>query len=513
MNNLLSRIKNIPRVEAIVFCSVFSILLTGRMALIGTGCLDDTDELTYVSMSEEYDNLIAFKLERWGKIIYSEDSNPPEVAFRTIQTTFVRAFCRFSGLPPLHPKALYVINMFNVLVSLGILLVFYAILRRLNFSNLSSLLGVFLLGTLVNSNIYVRHILPYDSALLLQLLTVFILISNPVKKRKILIAGACCAIGTANYVGYFMFLFIHIALLLLGNGSPVKKAQRTALFFLPMAVMTLMFEVCSRSIDMSYIKYLLWFSSTVYHGSYSEGLNYVFIYFHLVEKLWGITLLLLFFAGVIYSVRISGWNKSRQFLFLGILSYLIYGCYAYFFHGMVFYGRLLHMYYPFIILGVVVFVDKQKMVSNKILVPALFIAAFINYAMIIKDLNEIAYPRNSIYEQNISEAKGVTISYENELLCGLDYKEREMLRIISNTPSDLKPGVYLLLNFCFFEHYPDSFMQTYHRYEPQKNDSVLFEKKHFMSHPAYTFEYCTKEGRKFFLEKDLKLKIIKFNGN
>lgn len=41
--------------------------------------------------------------------------------------------------------------------------------------------------------------------------------------------------------------------------------------------------------------------------------------------------------------------------------------------------------------------------------------------------------------------------------------------------------------------------------------NLIFSKKHFMSYPAYTFEYCTQKGRKFFIDKSLKVSILEID--
>lgn len=490
---------------------IFAILLIGRLLIAGTGCLDDTDEFTYFNIIKDYKLLIRLDIERWGKTVFGDDGNPPEIALRLLQTFFVLAYSRLTGAPQLHPESLYIMYLFNIITSLLILFVFYRILLLLEFKHLTSLLGVTLLGTLVNTNIYIRHILPYDSGLLFQLTALAILLSKDITNKKILLAGVFSAIGLTNYVGYFMFVFINHGFLVLNHSKSFKYAIiKSIVFFIPLVLVVLIFEACAQSIGKSYIEYIIWFSTTIYHGSYSEGLSYIFIYFNLVEKWWGVVLLILFFTGALLAIRSQINEKVKYLLCLSITAYLIYGSYIYFFEKMVFYGRVLHMYYPFIILGVLCFFEQQKLINSKIIAILLIVLSFINYIFIINDLNNIGYPRSYIYSKKLTEEEGkVRISYQNELNCGIDYKERKLMRMENISSSGLDNGEYLLLNFCFFYHYPDDFIETYNKYTIGKNDIVVYEKNHFMSHPAYTFEYCTKQGRDFYLDKQLKLKVIK----
>ncbi len=89
-------------------------------------------------------------------------------------------------------------------------------------------------------------------------------------------------------------------------------------------------------------------------------------------------------------------------------------------------------------------------------------AALIHYGLVIDDLNQIGYPRGTIYSQGVFEDKRQgalfltgkncsAVSVTKTAKCG---KCRLSSRKLSH-------GDYDLVNFAFLMHHPDSFMTTY----------------------------------------------------
>jgi hypothetical protein len=414
----------------------------------------------------------------------------------------------------LHPDILYFIGLYNILVSLLTLYVFYRILLKLNFSNELALTGILLLGTLFHSNMYTRHILPYDHALLFQLLAMNLLLRDDLRPRTILFAGLLSAIGLTNYLGCFMFIFINGGLLLLTNYKNPKVALKNCLIFISSFIaLVLFYEVLTRIDGKSYFAFLINYSHTVgTEGSSDEGLVYIFLYFYLVEKWWGIFLLLLFFSGSYLLYKKNDTVKAKQLILLAVLTYLTFGGYAYLSHNMVFNGRVLHIYYPFIIVGVLGWVQQQRLLRvnvNRIALVFIFFAC-INYFFVIKDFNRIGYPRNAIYKYHLFEDKANTkFTYYEDIPGSIKYSDRAGFCIDSIGKSTLLPGHYVLENICFLPTYSDSLLESYKPFHNAETDTVIFEQLHFESHPAYMMEYCTRAGRLFFTNKQLKIRVIK----
>jgi hypothetical protein len=176
---------------------------------------------------------------------------------------------------------------------------------------------------------------------------------------------------------------------------------------------------------------------------------------------------------------------------------------------MVFHGRVLHIYFPFIIIGVLVVLQNIPQKLQPYFTAALVLGAIVNYAFVIQDFNNIGYPRNAIYKYHLFENSNTHITYFEEMLSPIHYTDRNAFHIDSTGPALLPPGNYAAGNLCFNIHYPDSGIKMYPPYRLQAGDSLVFEQLHFQSHPGYAFEYCARGGRNLFIDRQLKIKVIK----
>lgn len=495
---------------------VLAILAAGRFFLLGKGCLDDTDELPFLELLRQSDLLWRGDVDAWNKQVIGLWSTYPETAIRLFQSIFLNFYADWRHLDPISNDALIVMGVFNWIISLLIAWLFYLILLRIGFNHWISALGVLLYGTLLNSNLYIRHILPYDASLLFHLIAVFILLKDKLVNRDVLFSGLFCALGYYTYHGNFTFLFISwFILMFLSQGHWKVKLSNTFLLALPSLLMLLFLEYLSRQSGKGFFEHTILFSGTIYHGSTDEVLSYVFKYFYLVEKGWGLFVLLLFFVGSTWAIyrRELFSLKLKLFLFTGVATYLLFGIYNQITDYMVFYGRVFHMYYPFIVVGALSIIVQFR----KMLVPLAVVGAIVNFGLVIKGLNQIGYPRSMVFEYHLFDNTDKT-QFFNESKAGIVYNHK--LRYFHEYDWDVpeyrlpKPKAYyvpkdslILLNFAFFFHYPDDFIESYRKFHPPANAHLLVERPHFMSHPAYTFEYCTRTGRQFFLDKQLKIGI------
>jgi hypothetical protein len=500
----------VTRKQTAFFISVFAILLLGRICIAGTGYLEDQDEFLYMWI---HLNFAGFThLSTWVDCLYHIQGQPPEIAIRLFEYITVLPVASYMGKQMLHPDILYFIGLYNIFASLLILYVFFRILLKLNFSVLLALTGVLLLGTLFNYNMYTRHILPYDHALLFQLLALNVLLRDRLKAGHILLAGLLSAIGLTNYIGGFMFVFINGSFLLFANYKEPRVALRNGfLFVLPFIALTLFYEALARIDGRSYFNFLANYYHTVgTEGSPDEGLVYIFLYFYFVEKWWGLLLLLLFFAGSYLILKRSGLPKARYVIIAATLAYVIFGTYAIFGDRMVFNGRVLHIYYPFVIIGALGWIQLQPWWQANRISAVLMILACINYGFVIIDFNSIGYPRNAIYKYHLFEDKGKTsFTYNEEVPTIVQYSDRRAFCIDSIGPHTLPGGRYTLTNICFIPTIYDSLLRCYKPWHQPAGDSIVFEQLHFESHPAYVMEYCTREGRQFFLDKKFKIRVVK----
>lgn len=490
---------------------VFLVLLIGRLLIAGNGYLDDPDEYVYHLMLFHLEELYNFEAYYWCKATFNIHFFPMEVLIRLVETKFTILYANFMNLPLDHIEVLIVPGVFNILFSLANIYIIYKILIAIGFSKNISLLGILVYGTLFTTNVYTRHILPYENSYFFHLLALYVILKNKFTFPRLLLAGFFFACGHATYFGFFMMFAVNMGYIMFSNITINWKRTILYLFYfsIPVAVYIIGFDIISRTYyNDSYIAYTLRFSETIYQGSYSEGLIFAFIHLYLIENIWGIFLLLSFFGGFYFIAFKSECSTTlKRIVTIFLLAYILFGLNAVLFEGMVFYARVFRMYYlPIVIGGLVLF--EQLSLKYKLRISYLIVfVSILNYGYIIFDLNQLAYPRSEIQKNGFisDEFNGVFVENKQELICALEYKAND--RFVGINKTELKEGKYTLINSCFFYHEGD----LSEVYTPIKinDEKVLYRKKHFMSHPSYTLEYCSKEGRKVFLGNSIYITLIK----
>jgi len=505
--------KRIFNRNTIILILTLFLIGSGMFSLIDKGFLSDTDEFPFVVVIEEFDDLIHLKTKNWIDLTLHADYPILEIGIKLIQTIFAKIYANINHLPLLSEDVLQIYGAFNILVSIGILFIFFKILKNLKFNFQLSILGVILLASLLNTNLYLRHLLSYDESLFFYLIALYYLTKSNLNNKNLLIAGTFMGFGMLSYFGYFTFYFVLIIFTYFKSDLNLKE-KVTQLFYLglPFSVMLIFIEIIAFTNGDSYILHNFYFAQSIVQGSPSEALIFVFKYFYQVEQIWGVILLSIFIFTIIkllkkFKENFNDINNSINLLLLiGTITYLIYGLLAFFSGDFVYYGRLLHMYYPFIILGVVVFINQYKKV-----VVFMIVGGIINFCFSLNKLYKVDYPRSIIYSNNYFENENNNLTFLNETTCGFQF-DKSNSRFLGKqyTPNNLED--LTLINFCFFMHFPDKdFIKSYNQINMGSNYNLISEHNHFMSFPAYTFEYCTSEGRDYFIENDFKIRVYQPN--
>lgn len=496
---------------------VLLILFLGRLTFLGYGHLEDTDEGPYYLILENFKQLRVWNIDSWNSMVFFAWSNYIESFIRFIQTFFLHVYADTRGIPYAVPESLAVIAFFNILFSICIGVAFYKILRVLKYSRGLASLGVLVLGAFFNQNLYIRHILPYDSSFFFHLVSICILLSRPSQYLCVFFAGVLGAIGFFNYYGNFPLYIITYCLILYTILDNWKLwLFKSVLFASPLIGFFLFFQYLSVQSGESYWLFLKIFTTTIFHGSPEESLVFIYKYFYEVEGVWGICSLVVSVFGSYVLLKKWMTNKndpSAILVFSSIAVYVIYAVYAYATGEFVFYGRVVHLFYPFIVIGIIACIHEYR----KMKIP-LVLGAVLNFANVVITLNSLGYPRSMIYEFGLYN-KG-NYQYQFDLKPAIIYDHQVPLfeKMGENLPKIYLPKFhvrndyqdsFLLKNFGFFYHYPDTFMKTYKYIPIESNGELLVSRLHFMSFPAYTYEYCTQKGRAFLQDKSIKVSVLK----
>jgi hypothetical protein len=494
------------RIKLIV---VLLLLLVGRVAISGSGMLDDSDEVDYYAAEDAVDSLLVGNLAGSINALVLTEGKPTETLLKMALVPVHRAWALIIGVPRHSVSGLLPLSAFNIIVSLGLLLAFHRLLLTLALGEGSALLGMMILGVTVNLNLYTRHLLPYDLGLLFNMLALLALLHRPWEMdRRVRSAAILSALGFTTYHGHFMFTAILCGLVVL-PADPRNRWnwQRLRSFALWFVALPVAYELLFRLGGQSFFKEAFKIGGTISQGSFDEGFRYAWLYASLVEGPLGMALVALFPVSVLAALRKDPDAKVTRILVLASIAYLSYALVVQCLNLFVFYGRILHMYLPFLVLGVSFLIDRLPQLRSRLVLLALVLFVTIQYVSNVLDMNSIAYPRKVLDTYGLS-ADRVGISFHHELSFTEDHVSNPRFRKHGQRPGELTGDSLVVVNTAFFHHHPDRFIDTHRPFAADGGDT-LFSGLHFMSHPAYTLEYCSRMGREFYLSQQFHITVIR----
>jgi hypothetical protein len=488
-----------------------------RLSLIGKGTMAFVDESRYVNAMLGLRSLSEGHGQEFLRYINSMGARPGDGIWRAIPGMGQAILLLVFDLNPNAPPSLQVPQAFNVLiVSLNALLL-YHIYRRF-FSVGLALLGLVLYSSLVNTNLYLRHLLPYDHSLFFFFLALTVLLRprSSVSLKLQAIVGVLGGLCYAIYPGYFMGPVLMLALALLGSvetmHSDLLRALKPAAVQLAgLLAVLLMFEGLARLGDTSYWASSRYIATTVTQGSFSEGFSFIGSYFWQVEGWLGIGLLVLFGVGLGLSWRAvlsanvplaeRGLARLLTVVFLMWLGYVLVVQVG---HKLVFYGRTLHFFAPFIITGALVALRVAGR-TERFRVWLYWgggSVGLVHFGIFLVGYLPVDYPcdvafRAGIYDYQQIVASQVNVCDEHLMAYRL-FGPRLRSQLAQNHPAP----VVQLINFAYL--YPISCYRPVHL-PPGK---VLADVPYFMKYCAYQFEGHSGSQRGILQNHEFDFQII-----
>lgn len=486
-----------------IFVAAFS-----KFFLIGEGLFAFYDELRFLKSNEFLQALCQGKFILSIEILFSTHGRPIYtllgVGFVAVMKIVSNILSKnFLSLPSF--VALFIINYIFHLLN-AILL--YKIGTKILYSNKHAILAVLFFIVSINSTIYLRHAFPYDLALFIFLVLVYLLLYQPkwlafkFLPSKAFCFGFVSGIGFLTYPGYYPLIAL-VYLVLMSNCENTSKSfiYSTAGFLSGIVSLLVVFETVSYLASTSLIKILYSLSESINQGDYAEGFSFIFSYFLEVEKLWGF-IVLSFFVYSIFLLSLSKMSKTfynKTFLVMVawlIFSVLIHSILSYFFKKIVWYGRLWHQFLPFFCL---IAASGMKRINNKLLEFSMALLLLINLINFIYSIKKIAYPIDFV-----SCSQKIIAENCFESFCEYSNHLNFYDQFISYKKSNNGQPNYVIVNSCFF--YPI----THERITVLKgNFLVLSEKKHFINVKAYQYEGYGYSERQRIDKMNFKIKLLK----
>lgn len=400
-------LRRIPRVTACL-CLLLIGLACYRLSLIETGHFFWGDERFYVPASDLVDALARGDARTALNCLYETRGGSTAVrpAFLLVSTLPVVAQRSVGALTDISRETLQyydAASAFNVLVTLGITVCVFGIARLWTGSSWLGLLTAVVYSLLCNANIWIRHMVAYQDSLLLFLIALWLISCEPRSKSRgtlrMAVAGALTALGFGCYPGHYAFAVINGAVALARNRHRLRSV---AAFATTSIAGLVIFELLARFVGRSYFHDLGLLSTAITMGDYKEGYVFLWRYLRDVEGVVGVVLFVLSCGFAVFAL----WRRKvpmplsmRTGLIVAILCYLFHASMGVLAGKMVFYGRVMMIYLPFVVVGAVLALSHLRPLGlRRAGVCALLAASVYSFVSFAVPYSRIVYPADFLQE-------------------------------------------------------------------------------------------------------------------
>lgn len=508
-----------------------------RWTLIDRGHFNWGDELCYLPASDLIDSVSRGEFAEAGVHLFEAGRDVPParpgfVLISVIPTLAQRGVEALGGAARDTVRSFDVASAFNVLVTLGITACLFGVGRRWTGSAWAGLLIAAVYSLLCNANVWIRHLLPYAESLLIFLGALYIL--SPAKKisgRRTAVAGVLSGFAYACYPGHYAFVLINAVVATLRSRSRVLSP---ALFAIAFVSVIGAFEAAAQMTGRSYLQDLRSLSGTISMGDPKEGFVFLWHYLQDVETVVGIMLLALFlaFAGLVLWRRSANIPPAARIAMVAaIVCYLFHASMGVLVGRMVWYGRVLMMYLPFLVGGAVLMVFHVRWVwGRRILVGSLLAASAVSFATFAVEYRQVVYPADFL--QETMTALGRDVRYPPNALWGrpqLDPPETiERFDPALSMVTDTRPGgsdkyvslvshdaaaarrpEFICTNFKYLWYV----RERYDRFEPPPGYTLVGEALHPEAFRAAWYEGRKPWERRRIQQRQYKMRIYRRGGD
>ncbi len=503
---------NSKRLLILLLCTV----VLSKLFVLGKGYLSFPDEYRHFAAQDAVEAIRNGNVNNAAKKLFEVQGRPGLVIAGILPASFQVFWANLSLTSYNSASSAWFIYIYNFLIFIGIIYYLYRITVLLCFPKEYSLFSIILYASTLNSYIYLRHVLPYDTSLLFGLMAFYLLLFYRENNKKTILFKASLALSFSFliYPGYFplVFVFFICWLLiifkmkasffgLLKNGISVLFV-----FFIPLGLI----ELLSLIQNTSYFTDAGALSKTITQGSFEEGFTFLFKYLWQVESgigliyILGITTIIMLI--VVLKIEKKDISEVRCFFISLLLGFLIYALMVVVFHKMVFYARILHQFIPFLSICVswAFLTVIKKMSSDSIqLVNFSFwsgLMVFLISLPLFFSYLKIQYPDNfaqSSLRQIVN--RNCKIQYHCEWTSNLP-------RYANHNVHSSNPSMTLIfVNLC----YPTAINNDdgWEIYKPKEDERLLLTSRHFMDFPAYWFEGAGIKQRERLRKHPLFLKL------
>lgn len=495
-----------------------------KLGLAGQGLLSFPDEFRYMAAEKVLKEIWAFDIPEACNAIFSTKSKPGDVILSTIPNAFQQLTGYISNIYCYDSRNSYPLFIFNFIVYCLILIVHYKFSKLLLKSSFLALISVLIFSTLTNSYLYLRHVLAYDTSLLIFYWFIYIIVeytqdNSRLTFRKSFLIGIVSFFGYLVYPGYFPLFFLCAFLFFFNEISKkyiLNRILHSFYFALGSIYCLIIFEIMSRIGNTSYIDDAIHASGIVKQGSPEESFSFLFKYLFEVEGVSGILLIvgLVIFIPLLFYYTMHKKSKQNMLMslvgFSCIVLFLAYASIGYFFDNFYLMGRSLHNYYPFICIFFVYTISQllARTTKNNIILITISVVFVINFGTKFTNYLSISYPRDIFWTLNETEnLNNVTTVCEYTNGWSVKPGEKEYFEYLANHPqTKATSSQTIVVNGCFY--YPVNNIAFYHPYIPEQSHTLIKTNPHYLNFKAYQYEGPSIAERQNIDQINFQIKIF-----
>ena len=505
-NNFLpERSFSLPSVVNYCLLAILVLILGTRLSFMGAGVMTFPDESRY------YESMNAVECKgdfvSFCTSISQVQGRPGDALWRMVPAGLQVLLAKATGLDPHDPSSLLIPVAFNYLIVLGSLLLFYRIALLLLRHHTAALLSTVAYGCLVNTNLYMRHVLPYDAALFTFFANIYWVLRlkhQPGRrtKRAEFYIGALSGLTFAIYPGYNPAVVVAWLLLLEKEALLAfnwKKLLGTSVRYGAGVVAVFgTFQLLYMVADKSYIEDCIMLSQSVTQGDFEEGFSFLFKYLFKAEQTLGYLLtglgavavpVLLFrlLKGRLSAARITALLSDNILVISMTLAFLHYAYSVYYLEKLVFYGRILHLYIPFFILLIFKVLYPVHSTRNWQFVPVALVAlvALYSFSVFAVQYHRIVYPITFLNQHNHDYPTAKITAKEQTGTANTGDYYRVLDGMLRQPEAAGQPQV-MLVNMGFL--YPIRDEGWCNEVPVPATYQLTYSGPHFITMPAYYFE-------------------------
>jgi hypothetical protein len=507
-------------------------LLLLRLLLLGRGTLVDYDERRYF---QSFEALRAAAHGQWPACAFAlsmVDARPVDALWRCVPAAGQLLLARHAGWDLYAFPSLLLPTLLNWVATVGTAWFFWRICQRLldgaPAAQQWALVAAVLYGSLINTSIYVRHVLPYDGALLLFMGLLYWVLGQPNAPKAWFWARLGLGAGALwlLYPGYYAGPVLLVAPLLDWRrpmGWVLANFGRLLALGVGFGLPLLGAEGLSRlggAPPFWAVSYDL--SLHILQGDPAEGYTFWLKYLWQVEGALGLVLLALLLVAVVQAgrylartglVTIVPVTPRQKVLIAALLLFLAHATAAAVGHRMVWYGRLLHLYLPFLVLaGVAALATSARPAWATRAGLAGCLVGLVSYGFFFAAYQRLAYPTDVIVNYKLNCVPEAQLRYYEAVRVtdGLRFRPRgPHMAAPAQCPTTLNDtdSLTVLLNFALlYPLVPETRLAT-PAFGPAAR--VVFDGPHYRAFPAYDFEGLAPGERAETRRQQFRLRVLR----